>query len=170
MKKTNELLATIKELIKAIAIETDNERKKELSEEIQAKLDIVKALAIRQEEKTGSEMMNIFMEIIIAQTPRSQKTQKTALCNAWKILDQLLSDHLQDVVCRKKLITELERELETAASLQEEFVIEIMNEVHKKSRYLSKIVEEVITKHSNIDFFRAEIALGYLVLIAGTTE
>ena len=169
IEKTNELLATIKELMEVIAIETDNERKKELSKEIQEKLDFVKALAIRQEGKTSSEMINIFMEIVITQKPHLQMQQKTALCNAQTILGQLLSDYLQDVICRKGLITKLEKELKIA-SLQKEFVIEIMNEVHKKSRYLSEIMEEIIARHSNIDFSRAEIALGYLVLIPSTTE
>lgn len=169
MDVIDELLAEIRKLMNTIAIETNNERRKELSEEIQMKSDAIKALAIRQEEKNGDEMVDMFMEISITRTPHAQGTRRIALYNARKILNQLLSDYLQDVGCRKKLIAELKRELKTT-SLRKELVVEIMNEVYGKSRHLSKVMEEVVTEYSRADFFRAEIALGYLSLIPETTE
>ena len=169
MDVIDESLAEIRKLMNTIAIETNNERRKELSEEIQMKSNAIKALAIRQEEKNGDEMVDIFMEISITRTPHAQGTRRMALYNARKILNQLLSDYLQDVGCRIKLIAELKRELKTT-SLRKELVVEIMNEVYGKSRHLSKVMEEVVTEYSRTDFFRAEIALGYLSLIPETTE
>ena len=169
MKITNELLAEIEELMKTIAIETDDERKIELSNEIYKKLNIVGAMAVRQQKKNGEEMVDKFLEIIIARTPDSQGTKKIALYNARKLCGQLLSYHAYDVEYRKELISKLERELKTAA-IPKEFATEIMDEVYANLRYLSKVMEKAVTEHDHIDFFRTEIALGYLSLIPSTTK
>ncbi len=168
-KETEMVLEKVKEMMAELATETNVEKRKTLSEKIQEHLSLLRDMAIFQEEKTGTEKIEIFMKVAITRTPHEQGTKKIALSNAQKLLESLLSDIMHDVKYRKRFITELERELRTA-KLQQEFVAEIMKEVYQKLRHLSKMMENVVVGHDHVDFFRAEIALDYLSLIPDTTE
>lgn len=136
---------------------------------IQAVLAELRGLAKMQEKQFGEKKLSLYMDVLIQRTPYSRPNRRIALFNAREPLMELMSSFLHDVDVRKKLIEELKKQLKRA-SLSEKITDKIMNEVYGKLKELSGKMLEIVLRKEDVDLFRAEVAIGYLVLIPTTTE
>lgn len=169
VKESERILEEIKKLMAAISAEPDDNKRKELSKKIQEKANYLSALAILEEKKEGKEKIDIFMEVMVRDTPYSDGTRKIALHNCKKLLDNLFSRILFDVECVKKYMDSLKREMRSAR-IEAGFESEIMNDIYAKLKELSNATLDIVLTSRDAQFFRAEIAIGYFSLIPDVGE